>query len=156
MGLQLLIVDDDLQGLLALSDALRRRLRNDIFIETAPNGYTGLARLQAKHFDILICDIRMPGMDGVQVLREVKAHWPSMPVILFTAEGREKEEAALYAGAYAFVEKPLDVDHLFSIIEAALQRNDLAKRIRKENETSLLNRRLKFPELMPPDDPSKS
>jgi DNA-binding NtrC family response regulator len=153
MGLQLLIVDDDLEGLLALSDALRRRLRNDIFIETAPNGLTGLARLRAKHFDILICDVRMPGMDGVQLLREVKSHWPGMPVILFTAEGREKEEAALYAGAYAFVEKPLDVDHLFSVIQAALQRNDLSTRLRKENQTSLLNRKLKFPELTP-DDPS--
>jgi DNA-binding NtrC family response regulator len=120
LPLQFLIVDDDPAGLLALSEALQVRLQGSIVVDTAPETAAALRYLAVKRYDIALCDVRMPGRDGIALLRQITARWPSVRVIMVTA-GEGKEEQALYSGAYAFLHKPIDIDHLLTVVEAAIK-----------------------------------
>ena len=132
----ILIIDDDHAGLLALSEALRIRLDN-ITVHTASTAENGLSRLETVEYDLVICDVRLPGMDGLSVLKEVQARRPDTPVVIVTAGALEREEQALYGGAYAFIEKPLQISHFISVVEHALDRTDLARRVKEENAKSV-------------------
>ena len=119
MPLHFLIVDDDPAGLLALSEAIQVRLRGSVVVDTAPDTAAALRYLGVKYYDIALCDVRMPGRDGIALLQQITARWPAVRVIMVTA-GEGKEEQALYAGAYAFLHKPINVDHLLTVVEAAV------------------------------------
>jgi DNA-binding NtrC family response regulator len=113
-----LLVDDDPATLLALAEALRLRL-NTIRIDTAGSVDAALPLMQASAYDVVIADIIMPGRDGFNLLGSIKDAWPSVPVLLMTAGSLDCEETALLRGAYAFLSKPIDVNRLVRVIQAA-------------------------------------
>jgi DNA-binding NtrC family response regulator len=138
---RILLVDDDAATVLAVSEALRDRL-SDVAVVTATSAETAIPLL-SESCDIVICDILMPGSSGLAVLKEARRVTPSTPVILMTAGAFDKEEAALFGGAYAFIEKPVGVDHLVSVIKAALERRELDQQVTESNRRSILNLQMK-------------
>ena len=136
MPARILIIDDDTAGLRALSEALRNRL-DDATVDTAPDSHAALDFLRDWEFDVVISDIRMPGMDGLALLNQVRERWPNVPVILMTAMGWSPEAQALHDGAFAFLEKPIDVARLVSLIQAARAKAMLRTRVKDANRASL-------------------
>jgi DNA-binding NtrC family response regulator len=137
MGSRILIVDDDPDSLLGLSEALQCHLQ-DVVVQTAPAAETALTTLSLTPFDLVISDIRMPGMDGMQLLREVRTRMPDTAVILMTGCDSALRVEALRAGATAFCEKPIVVEDLLRVIRNTFQDMQLIKQIRDGNRRSLL------------------
>jgi DNA-binding NtrC family response regulator len=133
---RILVIDDDAAGLSALSDALRRRLIG-VAVDAARDSLAALDLLRDWQYDALISDIRMPGMSGLAMLNQVRERWPDVPVILMTAAGWSAEAQALHDGAFAFLEKPVDVERLISLIQAACAKAQMKRRVRAANRRSM-------------------
>jgi two-component system NtrC family response regulator len=111
----ILIVDDEPNYLIVLTELLQEE-GYDVF--TAQSGEEGLKIVKEIDLDLVITDMRMPGMDGLALLKEIKFHYKNLPVIMITAFG-EKGKAldALQAGANNFLVKPFNNDALSSAIK---------------------------------------
>lgn len=115
---RLLLVDDD-PGLLKL---LGLRLTSEGFtVETAESGHEGLRILAREKIDLVISDLRMDEMDGMQLFAEIQKLQPGMPVIILTAHGSIPDAvAATQQGVFSFLTKPVDKDALYKAIDDAL------------------------------------
>ncbi|EOI3549052.1 two-component system response regulator GlrR [Cronobacter dublinensis] len=115
---RLLLVDDD-PGLLKL---LGLRLASEGFtVETAESGHEGLRILGREKIDLVISDLRMDEMDGMQLFAEIQRLQPGMPVIILTAHGSIPDAvAATQQGVFSFLTKPVDKDALYKAIDDAL------------------------------------
>jgi DNA-binding NtrC family response regulator len=109
MPLRILIVEDDPAGLMALTDALQLKLEGAT-VEGVPSAERAIPLITMKDYDCVVCDLVMPGMDGMALLKTIKGVRPELPVVLMTARDFHLKEQALEEGAYAFLMKPLDVD----------------------------------------------
>jgi DNA-binding NtrC family response regulator len=113
---RLLVVDDDEPVRLLLRDAFSASYT----VVTAADGYEALAELREARPTVVLLDILMPGMDGVETLERIQAFDPSIPVIMLTAnQDEERAQATLIAGAFDYVRKPFDLDRLGRVIAAA-------------------------------------
>jgi CheY-like chemotaxis protein len=106
MRKRILLVDDN-PTLLAM---LQLRLEhNGYAVETAGNGREALAKVAQANYDAVLLDYRMPGIDGLAVLQHIRAHYPSLPVVMMTGDKRSPvANQALAAGAQACLLKPFD------------------------------------------------
>jgi DNA-binding NtrC family response regulator len=138
MTTRVLLIDDDPANLMALSEGLVQRLR-DVALTTVRDCETALSYLSERQYHAVISDIRMAGLDGLVLLRQVRERWPHIPVVLITGCERKREEEALYGGAFAFMEKPVDLDRLISVLHAAMAKTDLHERVKEANRQSLSN-----------------
>ncbi|MEJ5311347.1 MAG: response regulator [Anaerolineae bacterium] len=115
----ILIVDDD--------TSLRRTMamifeRRGYIVETAANGAEAVARVRDRPFDMVLMDIRMPVLDGVQALKQIKALRPDAVVTMMTGFAIEDLMAdALAEGAFALLDKPVNIDEVIALIERAQQ-----------------------------------
>ncbi|MHB8420046.1 MAG: sigma-54-dependent transcriptional regulator [Myxococcales bacterium] len=108
--LDILIVDDEPSIQLAVGDSLRAEGHQ---VTVVANGAQALERLARQAFDLIVCDIRLPKVDGMTVFRQVRAAWPGTDVILITAFGKvENAVEALREGAQDYLVKPFDVEEL--------------------------------------------
>ena len=108
MSHNVLVVDDEPKLCDLLSSALSQ---NDVQVFTAGNGLQALAILEQQDIDLVISDWRMPGMDGPQLLAEVKQRYPQLPVIVMTAYSTVKNAVqSMRNGAYDYIAKPFDID----------------------------------------------
>src|SRR6266498_3019059 len=99
-------------------------------IEKADSGRTALDKLAAVSPDLVLLDYQMPGMNGVQVLTEIKKRQAGLPVIMITAYGTiERAVEAIKSGADDFVTKPFDPDHLALVVKKALERAELKSEV---------------------------
>ncbi len=122
-----LIVDDDRNT----RDGLTRALQRVYKILTAESGERAMAILDEQPVDILLSDVRMPGMDGLTLLQRATARQPGMVGILLTAYGNvETAVEAMKHGAYDFLMKPVNLDHL----EILLQRAIRSRAMESENQ----------------------
>jgi DNA-binding NtrC family response regulator len=129
---RLLVIEDDPAGLMALAEALRTHF-SDATVDTAASAESALLLIAATEYDAIVSDIKMPGMDGVALLKEIKAYRPETPVLLVTAHHNlDIEDHALRLGVFAFIEKPIDVDHFVTTVDRAVQRTILGRRVRRE------------------------
>jgi DNA-binding NtrC family response regulator len=104
----LLVVDDDPDALVIIQDWLRFHLPQ-VTVHTATSSTGALALIKDHDYDAIISDIRMPGMDGLELTTKVLECRPNTPVLLMTAHGdRDLGVKALHTGAYAYVLKPID------------------------------------------------
>lgn len=125
---RILIVDDDKVSLLMLKNHLLRQ-GYDVFC--ADNGQEALALLGKQRVDLVITDLIMPGMDGLQLMHAAKALYPALPFILYTAQGSiETAVAAIKQGAIDYLEKPFHPQTL----DVVLQRTLEFGRLSSENE----------------------
>lgn len=115
----LLLVDDD-PGLLKL---LGMRLVSEGYsVVTAESGQEGLKVLSREKIDLVISDLRMDEMDGMQLFAEIQKQQPGMPVIILTAHGSIPDAvAATQQGVFSFLTKPVDKDALYNAIDSALE-----------------------------------
>src|SRR3990172_614871 len=110
MTKQILIADDDSSMRMALSESLESC---GFEVETAENGADALKKFEKGKFEIVVTDMRMPKMTGMDVLRGVKKISPRTPVILITAYGTVKTAVeAMKEGASEFIMKPFSLDDL--------------------------------------------
>jgi len=118
-----LIVDDEKNILLALSQSLEvLQLETD----TATNGEEALAKLKEKEFGLILLDLRMPGMDGMEVLRQVREIRPDIRIIMITAYGTiELAVEAIKMGAVDFIQKPFSPEEIRELVSRVMDREKL-------------------------------
>jgi DNA-binding response OmpR family regulator len=127
---RILIVDDDPGICLTLSLAM-----NDLGyeLETAHSGEAALAAIEQRNFGIILLDIWMPGIDGMEVLRRMIAMAPQIRVIMMTAHGGiESAVAAMKLGAVDFIQKPFTPPEIRNLVKAVIQREALDDSMAKD------------------------
>ncbi|HEU4994019.1 MAG TPA: sigma-54 dependent transcriptional regulator [Gemmatimonadaceae bacterium] len=136
-----LVVDDEI----AILDTLRILLRNEGFTpHVAHGGRKALEQIQALRPDIVLTDIRMPQVDGVEVLAAARESDPDVPVILMTAQATlQSAVQAVNAGAFYYIQKPFRNDELIAILRRAgehrrlrIENKSLKQEIRRRDRTS--------------------
>ena len=111
---RLLVVDDDIQMQTALETALRRK---GFLVETAANGLEAVRKLEDGEFSAVLTDLRMPGMDGIELLQHIRQTKPSLPVIMLSAFGTVPDAVeAMKSGAMIFLLKPFSHEALDEIL----------------------------------------
>jgi two-component system KDP operon response regulator KdpE len=116
---RILVVDDEPQLLRALGTNLKARGYD---VDLAPTGEAALALAARKHPDLVVLDLGLPGIDGVEVLRGLRG-WTQVPVIVLSVRETERAKVeALDAGADDYVTKPFGMDELLARMRAALRR----------------------------------
>jgi len=131
---KILVIDD--------ASGIRRTLKEileyeDHNVDIAKDGFEGLDMIDKNKYEIVLCDIKMPKMDGLEVLERIKEKYSYMPVIMITGHGTvETAVEALKKGAYDFIEKPLDLNRLLVTLKHATEREELVK------ETKQLKRKI--------------
>ncbi len=132
----ILVVDDEPNYLVVLSELLRDE---GFEVFTAPGGEEGMAVIQEVDLDLVITDMQMPGMDGLQFLQKIKQTLNDLPVIMITAFAEvDKAVAAMQAGAYNYLAKPFSNDELLVNINKAVHHYSLIRensRLRQEMMT---------------------
>ena len=117
-GESILVIDDEESMRLALSEALSR---SGHLVDCVPNGYDALKKVQAASFKLVITDVRMPKMDGLEVLEEIKKVSPQTPVIMITAYGTiHNAVEAMKKGAADYILKPFSFEALDAVVKRAL------------------------------------
>ncbi|MDD5194429.1 MAG: response regulator [Candidatus Omnitrophica bacterium] len=120
---RVLIVDDETEVLEALSSNLMRR---GYSVNTAPNAEAGIAKTKTERFDVALVDIKLPGMDGIMLLEQIKKIDAEMEVVMITGHASvESVKLCMQKGAYDYIEKPLDTNRIAVVIEKALEKRQL-------------------------------
>ncbi|MFP3980813.1 MAG: response regulator [Desulfobacterales bacterium] len=115
--IKILLVDDEQEFVNTLSERIQMR---EIGANVALNGEQALELVDNEVPDVMVLDLRMPGIDGIEVLRRVKKQYPNVQVIILTGHGSEKdEEEARRLGAFDYLQKPVEVDTLVTRIRKA-------------------------------------
>lgn len=129
---RILIVDDEL----SMRDFLKILFENEGYeVSIASNAATALDVAVKDPFDVVITDIRMPGMNGLELLAELKQHYPDLPVVMLTAYASPDDAVlAMKQGAFDYITKPFHVDELKNVIRTAVQRKVSAER-KEEGES---------------------
>src|SRR5207249_2771013 len=131
-----LIVDDDSALLQALPEALRIRM-SGLAVDTADSAAAALDRIAARDYAAIVTDIKMPGMDGLALLAEIRARRPDTPILMITGHGdRQLAIQALRGGAYDFIQKPIERDHFVASLHRAIQAHALSRRV-KDRQSAL-------------------
>ncbi|NVJ09037.1 sigma-54-dependent Fis family transcriptional regulator [Myxococcus sp. AM001] len=126
---RVLVVEDEREMRAMLEKGLTRRGFTPVAL---PSADEALVRLAAEDFDVVLTDLRMPGMDGLALCERIALNRPDIPVVVVTAFGSlETAVAAIRAGAYDFVTKPIDVDALVLVLERAVQHRALREEVRR-------------------------
>ena len=122
-GIRILVVDDEPM----MSDSLRRHLEEEGYaIDTAATGAQAIDLFDGGAHHLVICDLQLPDMDGLTLLRHMKDTRPTTEVIVVTGYGSVQTAVeATKAGAFYFVEKPFDFEELSPLVEKALERREL-------------------------------
>jgi DNA-binding response OmpR family regulator len=119
----ILVVDDEKNIRLTMSVALQPL---HIPVETAVNGEEALQKLRERQFALVFLDLRMPGMDGMDVLRQIKDDWPRVRVIIVTAHGTiDSAVEAMKLGAVDFIQKPFTPTEIRDLAKLVLDREAL-------------------------------
>jgi DNA-binding NtrC family response regulator len=131
-GGAILIVDDDPVLLEALPEALRLRMEG-VTVETANSAAAALDRIADRDYDAIVTDIKMPGMDGLELLAEIRNRRPDIPTLLITGHGETSLVVdALRGGACDFIQKPIDRDYFVASLRRAFQMRELSRRAKEE------------------------
>jgi len=137
---KILVVDDSPEILAHLSEYLR----NEGFdVETSDNGEQGISMMEKKYYDVILTDLRMPHLDGMEVLRYVTKHSPESICILLTGYGTIKNAVeAVKLGAFDYLTKPVKMDEILLTFKRAFEIRDLKRE--NLNLRNQLKRKYKF------------
>jgi YesN/AraC family two-component response regulator len=118
-GIKILLVDDEKHFLESLTKRLKRRKQ---FVKTAESGPEALAQMKNESFDVVILDVKMPGMNGIEVLEKIKRDFPDTEVIMLTGHATiESGLEGVRFGAFDYLMKPTDIEVLMAKLEAAYE-----------------------------------
>jgi DNA-binding NtrC family response regulator len=116
-GLRVLIVDDEEDLVSTMAERLELR---GFEVETATSGTDALAHVGKSDFSVLLVDVKMPGVGGLELMAEIKRDHPDLPVILFTGHTSVADaERGIQEGAFGYLMKPIDIDRLIEKIRNA-------------------------------------
>jgi len=91
-------------------------------VDVTATGQDALKMLHEKEVDVVITDLLMPDMDGLEVLKKIKQHWPHIPVIIITGYGTASTAAqAVALGAFEVIEKPFSPDAILNVVKRVLK-----------------------------------
>jgi len=117
---KVLLVDDEREFVQTLSDRLQMR---DVGSAVVYDGEQALSAIEEEEPEVMVLDLKMPGIDGVEVLRRVKTEHPNVEVIVLTGHGSaEVEKLCMDLGACAYLEKPVDVETLAATMKEAYRK----------------------------------
>jgi DNA-binding NtrC family response regulator len=132
-SLSVLIVDDDVALLEALPETLRLRM-GGVIVETADSAATALDRMSHQDYDAIVTDIRMPGMDGLKLLEEIRTRRPDTPTLIITGHGdNDLVVHALRGGARDFIQKPIDRDYFVAALYRAIREHVTVRRLKERH-----------------------
>ena len=132
----ILIVEDE--------DAIRRVLKKVLSeenpkykLDEAPDGEKAISLIKTQHYDLVLCDIKMPKKDGIEVLEFVSSYDSSIPIIMISGHGDLKTAVkAMRIGAYDYIEKPPDLNNLLNSVRSALVKTKTKKIPKKTKKTN--------------------
>ena len=120
-GIRILLIDDEAQFVATMAKRLRKR---DFSVLEADSGREGLRQLEGNPVDVVVLDVGMPDMDGIQVLREIKMRFPRVQVLMLTGHAdMEVAISGMAMGAFDYLMKPVELNVLVGKIQAACSRN---------------------------------
>ncbi len=123
----ILVADDELSLRLILQTVLQKA---GFRVDTAENGVDALQKVREKDYEVVLLDIRMPQMDGLQCFYEIHQEQPDLPVILMTAfSSAEMAVEAMKRGAFDYIPKPFNVEEVRILVERALRMRKLAREV---------------------------
>jgi two-component system sensor histidine kinase/response regulator len=129
---RVLIVDDDSALLHALPAAIRLRMA-ELMVDTCDSASTALEQIASTDYDAVVTDIKMPGMDGLCLLAEIRALRPETPTLLITGHGEhDLALQALRGGAFDFIQKPIDREYFIASLKRAIQLRRLARQVEEQ------------------------
>ncbi len=118
---KILLVDDEVDFVKTLAERLSVKQVANKPPGVAMSGEEALKSLEDEAPDVMVLDLRMPGIDGMEVLKRVKQHYPEVQVVILTGHGSDKDrEEAERLGAFDYLEKPVNIDTLVGTIKKAL------------------------------------
>ena len=119
----ILVIDDERP----IRSALREILEFEKFkVDDAEDGLAGLSMIEKNKYDVILCDIKMPKMDGVEVLEKVKKIKPEIPFVMISGHGDlETAVNSMRLGAFDYISKPPDLNRLLTTVRNALDRKQL-------------------------------
>jgi DNA-binding NtrC family response regulator len=122
--IKILVVDDEL----SIRESLSGWLRQDGFeVENAADGLAALSMIKETHYDIMLIDVKMPEMDGLTLLKQLKEMEPEIAVVMMTAHGAIQDAVdAMRLGAYDYLLKPFDLEELSLTIDKLVRLQTLA------------------------------
>ncbi|GAP67711.1 DNA-binding transcriptional response regulator, NtrC family [Bacteroidales bacterium 6E] len=120
---RILVIDDERSIRNTLKDILEYE---KYVVDVAEDGVKGLEKVKGGEYDIILCDIKMPAMDGIEVLEKLNEMGADMPVVMISGHGNiDTAVEAIKKGAYDFIEKPLDLNRLLITIRNAMDKSTL-------------------------------
>ncbi len=130
-----LLVDDEVPFVEAMT---RRLTKRDVHIVSAYSGDEALAKLEkGRNIEVVILDVKMPGMDGTETLREIKRGYPLVEVVMLTGHATvESAIEGMKLGAYDYLMKPCDIDELISKVKEATAK-------KRQHEDKIIEARMK-------------
>ena len=121
-----LVVDDEKNILVSLSRTLELE---DFGVAVASGGNAALEKLESSDIDAVLLDVRMPDMDGLELLGRIRERWPTLPVIMMSGHAAlDVAVQAIQKGAHDFIEKPVGTDRLLVTLQNALRFHELRRR----------------------------
>ncbi len=131
---RILVIDDERSIRNTLKDILEYEKYE---VDLAEDGPKGLDKIKSGEFDVVLCDIKMPGMDGIEVLEKLMEMGTDLPVVMISGHGNiDTAVEAIKKGAFDFIEKPLDLNRLLITIRNAMDKSNLV------TETKILKKKV--------------
>jgi DNA-binding NtrC family response regulator len=120
---KILVIDDER----AIRNSLKEILEYEKHeVSEAPDGMEGLKLVEREKFDLIFCDIKMPKMDGIEVLEKLQERQPDVPVVIISGHGNiDTAVEAIKKGAFDYISKPLDLNRMLITLRNALDRSNL-------------------------------
>ncbi|MFZ5905988.1 MAG: response regulator [Nitrospirota bacterium] len=119
---KVLLVDDEMEFASALAERLQMR---NYDVRTASNGLEAMALFHSSPPDVVLLDLKIPGMDGLEILRNIKKFDPTIQVLMLTGHGdKESVQKGMQSGALEYIMKPIDIDELTSKIDRARKKRE--------------------------------
>jgi DNA-binding NtrC family response regulator len=137
---RILVVDDEVKMQELLAKALRRRGHE---VRTAGDGVAAVAQMEQSAAEVVFSDLRMPGLDGLELLEKVRERWPDTQLVIMTGHGDDVRTAveAMKSGAYDYLTKPLEIEEVVLVAERAAAERERAREnsrlrqlVRRHNE----------------------
>src|SRR5688500_16196763 len=134
MAARILIVEDDPVLLEARPEALELRM-DGVQVSTCESALTALDQIADTDYDAIVADIKMPGMDGLELLSKIRTIRADTPTILITGHGEhDLAVQALRGGAHDYVQKPIDRDYFSRSLRRAIERQRLSRKVARQRE----------------------
>lgn len=131
---RILVIDDERSIRNTLKDILEYEKYE---VELAEDGIKAFDKIKAASFDVVLCDIKMPGMDGIEVLEKLQEFTPDTPVVMISGHGNiDTAVESIKKGAFDYIEKPLDLNRLLITIRNAMDKSSLV------TETKILKKKV--------------